>query len=523
MTTTQTSSFYSALGEVVNVKDLGAIGDGVTDDTTAFQAAIDAADTRNCPVFVPAGAYLVNNLLLKSGTRILGTGWSSIIKQKTGATYGVSATPGSAGTSSAVDNFRNIELRDLKLLGTIATDGASEHLHLLNLNSVSDVLIENVFFEGWRGDGIYIGSSNAPATERHNERITIRKCYFDGVLKTGRNGISVIDCVGLVIDDCVFESCNTPGCIDIEPDHTFSYVRDIKIYNNRFLDTNGSGVQIWLAEQKLQTVPQSGFYIYNNHFESCGTGLMISVWGSEDTHTNGDTHYPLNAYFNNNIIKGISSPFYLHGCSGVTVEHNVFEECGQATVGGDPSNYSSGMPTSNTRVRHNRFILCGDFGLSTYALTVREVDGLWIEHNEFEDCGDGGAQAFPVLFVGDGTGPLGAVTFGGTRVYLRNNLVTTPTGKTVSYAFAKATNYTLNKDTSEDIGNVTLPATLHGASASFSFECRGSKMSAAPTTGTWSVGAIVYNSTPTAGGVLGWVCTSAGTPGTWKSFGGIAP
>jgi len=46
--------------------------------------------------------------------------------------------------------------------------------------------------------------------------------------------------------------------------------------------------------------------------------------------------------------------------------------------------------------------------------------------------------------------------------------------------------------------------------------------SAAPTTGTWRVGDIVYNDTPAAGGFIGWVCTTAGTPGTWKTFGAIS-
>jgi hypothetical protein len=44
----------------------------------------------------------------------------------------------------------------------------------------------------------------------------------------------------------------------------------------------------------------------------------------------------------------------------------------------------------------------------------------------------------------------------------------------------------------------------------------------APTTGTWVVGDIVYNSAPTAGGFVGWICTTAGTPGTWKTFGAIS-
>lgn len=46
---------------------------------------------------------------------------------------------------------------------------------------------------------------------------------------------------------------------------------------------------------------------------------------------------------------------------------------------------------------------------------------------------------------------------------------------------------------------------------------------AAPTRGNFRVGDIVENSTPAAGGNIGWVCTTAGQPGTWKTFGAIAP
>lgn len=38
---------------------------------------------------------------------------------------------------------------------------------------------------------------------------------------------------------------------------------------------------------------------------------------------------------------------------------------------------------------------------------------------------------------------------------------------------------------------------------------------------TWSLGDRVWNQTPTAGGYIGWVCVTAGTPGTWKGFGVI--
>ena len=45
--------------------------------------------------------------------------------------------------------------------------------------------------------------------------------------------------------------------------------------------------------------------------------------------------------------------------------------------------------------------------------------------------------------------------------------------------------------------------------------------SSAPSSGTHTVGSIVYNTAPTAGGNIGWVCTTGGTPGTWKAFGAI--
>jgi len=44
---------------------------------------------------------------------------------------------------------------------------------------------------------------------------------------------------------------------------------------------------------------------------------------------------------------------------------------------------------------------------------------------------------------------------------------------------------------------------------------------AAPASGEHAQGDIVWNRDPAAGGTVGWVCVTGGTPGTWKSFGAI--
>ena len=46
--------------------------------------------------------------------------------------------------------------------------------------------------------------------------------------------------------------------------------------------------------------------------------------------------------------------------------------------------------------------------------------------------------------------------------------------------------------------------------------------SAVPTTGTWLRGDIVWNTAPASAGYIGWVCVTAGTPGTWQTFGLIS-
>src|SRR5262245_17218335 len=73
-------------GSVLNVREFGAKGDGVTDDTAAIQRAIDSAG-RGATISFPRGVYLVANFAVKnrSGLTFLGEGRDSVIKQKSGA------------------------------------------------------------------------------------------------------------------------------------------------------------------------------------------------------------------------------------------------------------------------------------------------------------------------------------------------------------------------------------------------------------------------------------------------------
>ncbi|PLS18458.1 pectate lyase [Bacillus sp. M6-12] len=62
---------FSKIRRVVNVRDYGAVGDGVTDNTEAFRKAFGSGRVK---VIVPAGVYITKGIRLPSWTCFIGTG-----------------------------------------------------------------------------------------------------------------------------------------------------------------------------------------------------------------------------------------------------------------------------------------------------------------------------------------------------------------------------------------------------------------------------------------------------------------
>jgi pectate lyase-like protein len=135
------------LAGLINVKDFGAIGDGVRNDAPAIQAAFDAAfgpassphgtDARNRPVYFPAGWYKVNSQLVL--TQVLGGHIYGDAPRSTKLIAGRS----SIGSIITTNGFENCRVENLGFESNYATVGCFN----LDLASAgADVKLRNNLF-----------------------------------------------------------------------------------------------------------------------------------------------------------------------------------------------------------------------------------------------------------------------------------------------------------------------------------------------------------------------------------------
>lgn len=118
--------------DTVSVKDFGAVGDGVTNDTTAVQAAINAVvSAGGGSVYFPAGTYLCNVTVNSVYSVVLyGDGSASVIKGITNNEFAVKFE----------GLFGRCGLENIKVAGT------SKNTHGVYVNSGSAFSLENCQF-----------------------------------------------------------------------------------------------------------------------------------------------------------------------------------------------------------------------------------------------------------------------------------------------------------------------------------------------------------------------------------------
>lgn len=180
--------------QIKSVKDYGAVGDGITDDSDALNIAFQSG---GC-IYVPKGTYVISKTIYISGdTTIFGDGFESKIK-----------------------------LADIYSLDAIQRDDeASDFIeklyypYLKNIDGATNIHIEKIMVEGSTADIAYTPNQHCGISLHKAKNCSIRNvyvnriCYHPNLVDRNTAGqkasrgfnIAVMDSECIVIEDCIAE------------------------------------------------------------------------------------------------------------------------------------------------------------------------------------------------------------------------------------------------------------------------------------------------------------------------------
>jgi hypothetical protein len=233
---------------VLNAKQYGATGDGVTDDTVALQAFLDAAGDIN----LPDGTYITDPLNMASNTTLT-FGSSAILKAKAG--YGASDRLLNLNGVSNVTIYGNYGI--VRMITAEYTTG--EDRHCVNMYGVENVTIYDLVTEDSGGDGFYVGNIVC-------KNVALINCFADN---HRRNGLSITNAQNMLVLGGHYKNTGTASVgsngpwagIDIESNLLDDYyLENINIIGVKTSGNTGSGILV---------TPQSKFHPVSITLEDC--------------------------------------------------------------------------------------------------------------------------------------------------------------------------------------------------------------------------------------------------------------
>lgn len=470
--------------------------------TTGLQAAIEAAYGQT--LYIPIPLQVLDTMYVERGLSILGvnrsvTNYDTDLNVLDFSLLGTGKSAFEIATTSPVIGFQleKLFLRGAKNGGQALKIGASLANNLADFN-IEDLIIYN-FSKGieqqYCWDGRY-------------ENMRIQACA-NGITHNSQSNVIHYDkCAIVTIDDIALSFFNSEGiqfdCCDI----------------SNLTKTNGAPITLFQSSVAFNT----GYFENISNANLALVGTVSEVTGSRLTF---NTPFKLGK----NILCGSNIAFVdikQPDSNDVKVVGATLTTEANAIV----AKRNNGLVNKSVFLWHAKrpLTITGYGGVTaTYQdyrnyllLNSTSAAGGWNVTNSLEV-----GKVYTVIYsIRSTANTVGlALRHPSSQSTLKANAVgETVTIKTISFV---ATSSSINMTWQGDIelygiqiveGNLSAMANDPFLQSDFSRAVTVTR-NAVPTVGTWRVGDRVENSNPTT--YVGWICTVAGTPGTWKQYGVI--
>lgn len=338
----------SKLRDVVSVKDFGAVGDGIADDTDAIQDALDSSAYAH--VYMPPGSYRVTSTInITNQNTLTGPDGGAQEMQHAFIVHDAAST----GTLfNVTTNVAGVCLKNFRVTGGNGS--------FCITSSNSYVRYEYIYMQAYNGGGIRLLSSGIGSSSSK-----IANCTWVGPA-------SATSYTGFEIDvnggDVLLDSCTAiRGAIGI------NIIQGQTIVVNRCS----------LNKQTRNPNVTGGPYSSASQFNTAG--IRLSGGGYKEAIS-----------IRNCYLEAIDNTVYVEGCESLTIEDNLFQDVGAAgnsgawvVVGNSAINLLSSA-AKNVTIKNNRFLMNSNGSVSNpfYGVYFNAGQNVVYLNNYYEHTGD---------------------------------------------------------------------------------------------------------------------------------------